>query len=261
MPTRVTTEIDHAVARLKLAAEPAGKPPTLDYDVLDQIEEALDNVQHHLPSVRLLIVESTESKYFVVGADLKALREIDQHSIRPWVERGHEVFRRFENLPIPVVAVVRGYAGGGGLELALACDFIYATDNARFALPEAGLGLVTGWGGSYRLPLRVGDARAKEMMFSGRAVDAVAALNMGLVNYFGSEAEVQEKLEQFTTDVSANSAISIAMEKSLIDAATDMSVERMKFEEAVASTTAMSSTDTARRLNEFFEKRSRKKTE
>lgn len=259
--THVTVDIDDGVVRVTLIAEPAGKPPTLDFEVLDQLEGAIRETERQLPHARTMIVESAEPEYFVVGANLRALQEIDEQSIRPWVRRGHEVFAHLQELSIPVVAIVRGYAGGGGLELALACDFIYATDTARFALPEAGLGLVTGWGGSYRLSERIGAARAKEMVFTGRAIDAKAASDMGLINFFGSEEEVQQRLSQFVADVTANSAVSLAMEKSLMNAARKMPIEQMKFEEAVASTAAMSSSDTAERLNRFFANRRGNKRE
>jgi enoyl-CoA hydratase len=259
MTTSIRVDYTPPSARILFATEPAGKPPALNYAVLDQFEEAIAEVRSRIPEIRVLCIESSETKYFVVGADLKALQELDHESIRPWVQRGHDVFNLLGALKIPVIAVVRGFAGGGGLELALACDFIYAADNARFALPEAGLGLVPGWGGSYRLPARIGAARAKELAFSAQPVDAATAFSMGLVNFYGSEEELSSRLAEFTAAVEANSQVSLAMEKSLINAAEALALERMKFEEAAASTSAMSSGDTARRLSEFFEKRARRK--
>ncbi|ORC37722.1 hypothetical protein B4O97_01590 [Marispirochaeta aestuarii] len=258
MITTVKIELRAPVARIIFSVDPPGKPPAVDYDVIDQLEEAVKGIASAGPDIRLVLVESSEPRYFVVGANLKALQQIDSQSIRPWVRRGHDVFNMLQELELPVIAVVRGFAGGGGLELALACDFIYAADNARFALPEAGLGLIPGWGGSHRLPLRIGAARAKEMAFSARPIDAATAYDWGLINWYGPEEELQQKLEEISASISANSRISVAMEKQLINSADSPDNPRMKFEEAAASTAAMSSSDTSRRLEEFFEKRRKK---
>ncbi|WP_319562841.1 enoyl-CoA hydratase/isomerase family protein [Marispirochaeta sp.] len=258
MITTVTTELRAPQARIIFSVDPPGKPPAVDYDVLGQLEDAITIIASAGPEIRLVLVESTEPEYFVVGANLKALQQIDSQSIRPWVRRGHNVFNMLQELELPVIALVRGFTGGGGLELALACDFIYAADNARFALPEAGLGLIPGWGGSHRLPLRIGAARAKELAFSARPIEAPTAYNWGLINYYGPEEELQQKLAALTESISANSRISVAMEKQLINSALSPDNPRMKFEEAAASTAAMGSSDTSRRLEEFFEKRSRK---
>ena len=261
MQTRIETEFKPPLAKIRFVSDPAGKPPAIDYTVLDELEAAINTVRDAASEIRVLTVESAEVKYFVVGANLKALQEVDSVSIRPWVRRGQEVFAQLQEIEIPTVALVRGFAGGGGLELALACDMIFAADNARFALPEAGLGLVTGWGASYRLPARIGTPRAKEMAFSGRPVDAFRAYEMGLINFVGPEAELQAKLEQFVADVAANSAVSVAMEKGLINSFLGIPDSRMAFEEAAASTTAMSSSDTQQRLAAFFEARRKRAKE
>ena len=109
------------------------------------------------------------------------------------------------------------------------------------------------------MPARIGAPRAKELAFSAQPVDAATAFAIGLVNFYGSEEELGQRLTEFTAAVEANSQVSLAMEKSLMNSAEALALERMKFEEAAASTSAMSSGDTARRLSEFFEKRARKK--
>lgn len=254
MKTTVTLELEGALVRLTLRPDPQDKPNTLDLDVIEAIDGALDTVAAN-PDLRLLLVESASPKYFVVGANLKALQEIDAESIRPWIFRGHEVFDRFQKLDIPVIAVVRGYAYGGGLELALACDMIYASDNARFALPEAGLGFVPGWGGTQRLPRRIGASRAKRIIFAGRPFSAAEAESLGLLAFRGDDDALNEELAATAEAIAKNSRISVAMCKQLINGAFESPAATRAFEEAAASTVCLSDGDTQRRLAEFFEQR------
>ncbi len=255
MKTHVSLSVDGPVARLVLTPEPEGKPNTLDEEVLDAIEAAIESLEQN-EEVRLLLIESASPKYFVVGANLRALREIDAGTIRPWIHRGHDVFNRLEKLPIPVIAVVRGVAYGGGFELALSCDMIYAGENARFALPEAGLGFVPGWGGTQRLTRLIGTGAAKRMIYTGRPVDATEAAGLGIVAFCGSEEALDRELAATVEAVVANSAISLTMCKQLTGNAWETPAFNRAFEEAVASVACLTSGDTQRRLKEFFEKRS-----
>ncbi len=254
MNTTVFLAQEGAVARLTLRPDPADKPNTLDLNVLEAIDGVLDTVAA-TPELRVLLVESASPKYFVVGANLKALQEIDAESIRPWILRGHEVFDRFHKLDIPVIAVVRGYAYGGGLELALACDMIYASTNARFALPEAGLGFVPGWGGTQRLPRRIGASRAKRIIFTGRPFSAAEAESLGLLAFLGDDQALDAEVAATTEAIAGNSRISVAMCKQLVNGAFESPAATRAFEEAAASTACLSDGDTKRRLAEFFEQR------
>ncbi len=261
MKTVISLEISGQTGRILLSVDPPGKPPTLDYESLEMLENAIEKAAAAVPDIRVLYIESSEPKYFLVGANLKALQEIDHESIRPWVKRGHAVFNRLQSLEIPVVAMVRGIAAGGGLELALACDFIYAETSARFAMPEAGLGLIPGWGGTFRVPLRTGAPFAKELLFTGRTISAETAFAAGLINFYGTEEDLSEHIQQFNTSVSANSHISIAMIKQCINTASALKETEMCFAEAAASSAAMASGDTQKRLAEFFASRETKHTE
>ena len=181
MQTHINFKRHKDVVTLTFASEEAGKPPTLDLDVLDRLSDVLERIEED-EDLRGVVIRSNSEKYFVVGADINALREMDTTSIVTWVQRGHEVFNVLAELRLPVIAWVEGYALGGGLELAMACDLILATDNAKLGQPEAKLGLVSGWGGSHRLPRRVGLAKAKEMFFTGNILDARTAYDFGLVD-------------------------------------------------------------------------------
>ena len=138
------------VATLHLVP-PEGKPPTMDQDVLTMLGNVISELENAAP--RLLIVRSRSSRFFCVGANIAVLKETNADTIIPWVKLGNEVLNRLEDLPYPVIAVVEGYAMGGGLELAMACDLIFAADSARFAQSEAGLGFIPGWGGADAWPV------------------------------------------------------------------------------------------------------------
>ncbi len=152
----------------------------LSFAIIDQIEQAIDKVAG-MP-VRALIVTGAGPKAFCAGADIKELRHRTLAAQRAGIERGQAVFAKLDTLKVASIAVINGYAFGGGLELALACTFRLATRNAKMGLPEIKLGLTPGYGGTQRLPRAVGEARALEMILTGKTVDAEEALRIGLVN-------------------------------------------------------------------------------
>ena len=247
--TRVDLVRMGAAARLRLIP-PEGKPPTLDPTVLDALDEALARVEADPP--RLLVVESASAKYFCVGANLHALRETTEASIVPWVRCGHQVVNRLEDLPCPTVARVTGFALGGGLELALGCDLIFATPEARFGLPEATLGFIPGWGGCRRLAERIGTAPAKRWFFSAAVMDGVAARDAGLADFAGTEAEVDAELNRFGEAVEACSAPALAAFKRILgDEQREARVRNLEAE-AAASPDCVRNPDTRRRLDAFF---------
>ncbi len=259
MRTLVRRSIDREVARVIFEPEAPGKPPTLDYEVLADLEAAVADLATGASAdrVRAVIVESASPKYFVVGANLEALKSIDKDSIGPWVERGHQVFNALADLPVPVIARVAGYCLGGGLELAMACDFIAATTAARFGLPEAGLGFVPGWGGCARLPALVGPARARELIATGRIIDAAEACRIGLAVFAGSESELDAWLSSTLDAIRRNSRLSLSLTKRILAAGVERRPAAL-LAEATASAVCLASGDTARRLEAFFKAREKK---
>ncbi|MCL4219698.1 MAG: enoyl-CoA hydratase/isomerase family protein, partial [Candidatus Hydrogenedentes bacterium] len=239
------------------ASEEAGKPPTLDLDVLDRLSDVLERIEEEQDDLRAVIVRSNSEKYFVAGANINALRDLDASSMVSWVQRGHEVFNTLSELPLPVIAWVEGYAVGGGLELALACDLILATDNAKLGQPEAKLGLVSGWGGSHRLPRRVGLTKAKEMFFTGNILDARTAYDFGLVDYVGIREAVQKYLDQLLEGIRSCSPLAVAEMKLLLDDSLDTTIDENSLAEGSASIRCMNSVDTQQRIADFLAKRQR----
>lgn len=252
--TRIELEIADDVATLWLRPPTETKPPTLDGAVLADLERTISQVQAGAQrgEVRLLWVRSRSPKFFCAGANLAMLRTVTAETIETWVREGHRVLAQLEDLPVPVVARVEGYALGGGLELALACDLVFSGHTAQFGQTEAKLGFVAGWGGSWRLPRRVGLARAKELFFTGRLVAAEEAARLGLVDFCGDAAALEAHAAQFAAAVRAGSAVSHAGHKHLLRQAAGWTREESASGEAAASAGCLRSGDTQARLRAFF---------
>lgn len=139
--------------------------------------------------VRGVIITGAGEKSFVAGANIVEMNSMDAASAAVYAQRMHDVTLRLEALPVPVIAAVNGFALGGGCELAMACDFLYASANASFGQPEVNLGLVPGFGGSVRLQQRVGIGMARELIFTGRRIKSAEALRIGLVNRVFEDTE------------------------------------------------------------------------
>lgn len=163
----------------------------LNKKVLNELDSALSEADR-AESVRAIVLTGAGEKAFVAGADIAEMKGLSCAEAECFSGLGHRVMDHVENVRVPVIAAVNGFALGGGLELALACDFIYASDNARLGLVEVDLGLIPGFGGMARLARRVGIARAREMIFTGKKLKAEEARAVGLVNKLVAEGEVVE---------------------------------------------------------------------
>ena len=152
----------------------------LSMALISDLAARLDEVAKS--NARALIITGAGPKAFCAGADIKELQGRSLMAQKQGGELGQATFAKLDTLPMPSIAVINGYAFGGGMELALACTFRLATRNAKMGTPEIKLGLIPGYGGTQRLPRVVGEARALEMVMTGRTVDAEEALRMGLVN-------------------------------------------------------------------------------
>jgi enoyl-CoA hydratase len=169
--------------------------------------------------IRCVLLTGSGSKAFAAGADIRELADMTGDQAAGYSGAMLDVTRALEQLPVPVIACVNGFALGGGLELAMACDFIYATANAKFGQPEVNLGLIPGFGGTVRLPQLVGPARAKELIYSGRAIDAARAFEIGLVNQvFDTREEMLEAAAATGAEIAAKSPAAVAQAKRTVDA-------------------------------------------
>lgn len=164
----------------------------LNKQVLSDINDALDHIES-TKEIRLLIITGAGEKAFVAGADIKELSTLNKQSGEQTSSEGQNLFNRIEHFSKPVIALVNGYALGGGAELAMACHIRIGTKNAVFGLPEVSLGLIPGYGGTQRLPQLVGKGKAMEMILSGNQINAVEANQLGLLNeVFGAEEAFDE---------------------------------------------------------------------
>jgi enoyl-CoA hydratase len=150
--------------------------PTLE-ELCDRLREVADD-----DATRVVILTGAGDRAFVAGADIKYMSGLDVDGAKEWGALGHEAGRLLETMPKPTIAAINGFALGGGCELALACDIRYASSRAKLGQPEVNLGIIPGWGGTQRLARAVGLGIAKELIFTGRVIDADEALRIGLVN-------------------------------------------------------------------------------
>ncbi len=167
----------------------------LNREVVSELIAVFSALGAKEPSVRAAILTGAGDKAFVAGADIAEMSELTAAQAKAFSEAGHRIGYVIENASFPVIAAVNGYALGGGCELALACDFIYASDKARFGQPEVNLGLMPGFGGTQRLARRVGVGRARELVYTGDAIGAQRAHEMGLVNEVVPHTELLDRVK------------------------------------------------------------------
>jgi enoyl-CoA hydratase len=180
----------------------------LDDTTLGELTDAFGAV-----TARCVILTGAGEKAFVAGADIAAMAELGPREARAFAERGHRLAALIEGLPAPVIAAVNGFALGGGLELALACDFALASANAKLGLPEVSLGVIPGFGGTQRLARRVGLGRARELVYTGGTIDAVEALRIGLVNAVTPPADLMPAARAVAEKIVGRAPLAVAEAK------------------------------------------------
>jgi enoyl-CoA hydratase len=172
-----------------------------------------------VPDVRAVVLTGAGEKAFVAGADIKYMSGLDPSQAKEWGALGHDAARLLETMPKPTIAAVNGFALGGGCELALACDIRYASARAKLGQPEINLGIVPGWGGTQRLARVCGLGVAKDLIYTGRTIDAEEALRVGLVSAIADP--VLERALETGRDLAEKSPLALALAKRLINMAPD----------------------------------------
>jgi enoyl-CoA hydratase len=165
------------------------------------------------PGVRCVILTGAGEKAFVAGADIKAMATMTPDEASTLAELSYRLGALMAGMAAPVIGAVNGFALGGGCELALCCDFIYASRNAKFGQPEVGLGVTPGLGGTQRLPRRVGLARASELLFTGAIIDAEEALRIGLVNGVVEPAALIPRVREIAEAIAQRAPLAVAAAK------------------------------------------------
>lgn len=226
----------------------------LSFSVLKEVSEALIKVADS--DARALIVTGAGDKAFCAGADIPELMSRPLMDELEGAAIGQAVFNQIADLKIPSVAVIQGYAFGGGLELALSCTFRVATDRARMGLPEVKLGLIPGYGGTQRLPRLIGEGRALDMIMSGRTVAAEEGERMGLVNRIDNEGSPLDIGKRFLEPYLKHSLCALYFAREAVQRGGQVSLADGLRIERDLSTLAYRSNDAAEGLSAFVEKRS-----
>lgn len=215
-PVRIEIEGDVATITID-------RPKTfnaLDSEVITGLAERFDEVARDR-ALRCVILTGAGDKSFVAGANIAEMSEMRPQQALAFARRGHAVLAALEAIEIPVIAAVNGYCLGGGCELALACDLVFASAHARFGQPEVNLGLMPGFGGTQRLPRRVGSMRAAELTYTGRQVKADEAKAIGLCLDVFPHEELMDRVRQIAGTIAAKGPIAVRAAKRAIAAAAD----------------------------------------
>jgi len=181
----------------------------LNKETIEELHEAFKEAEDDT-DIKVIILTGSGEKAFVAGADISEFADFSVKEGKRLAAKGQEILFDFvENLSKPVIAAVNGFALGGGLELAMACHFRVASDNAKMGLPEVSLGVIPGYGGTQRLPQLVGKGRAMEMIMTAGMIDANVALNYGLVNHVITQDELLPFCEKIAEKITRNSSVAI----------------------------------------------------
>ena len=221
---------------------------------LGEIIDCLETVQQD-QETRCLIITGAGDRAFVAGADISAMVSMSALEGKAFASLGLNVARRLEEMPIPVIAAVNGFALGGGTELALACDMIIAADTAKFGQPEINLGVIPGFGGTQRLARRIGLPLARELIYTGDMIDAETALRYGLANRVVPLADCLAEAKALAHKLTTKPPIAIQQAKAAINAGIDMDIINGCRFETEAFGLTFSTQDKAEGMSAFLEKR------
>jgi enoyl-CoA hydratase len=222
--------------------------------VLRELATAVRQIAEN-PAVRIAILTGAGEKAFVAGADIAEMSNMTAAEAKVFSDAGHRACALIEEAPCPFIAQVNGFALGGGCELALACDFIYASDKARFGQPEVNLGVLPGFGGTQRLARRVGPGRARELVYTGDHVTAEQALAMGLVNAVVPAAELGARVLAVAKKIAAKGPLAIRASKRVLLRGAETDLVAGCELEATAFSALFGSEDQKEGMRAFLEKR------
>ncbi len=221
---------------------------------LKEFSHAIDKVAGD-EDIRVLILTGAGDKSFVAGADITEFLKFNALKAKIFSEMVHGIVNKLQELPIPVIGAVNGFALGGGCEVVIACDFIYASENAMFGLPEIILGIIPGWGGTQRLPRLIGKNRAKEMIFTGKMIPAAEAQTMGLVNKVCAQDQLMDEVLNVAKIIVLKGKVSVRAAKQAINTGMDVDLKTGCRIETDAFAICLASSDAKEGIQAFLEKR------
>lgn len=231
-----------------------GAMNAFNYDMLVELGQITESIRIN-PDIRVIIFTGAGDRAFSVGADLKERRTLTDLQVKRNLYKIGEVFSAIENLPQPTIAMMNGFAFGGGMELALACDFRIAADTALMGLTETGLAIIPGAGGTQRLPRLIGEAKALELILTARRMSAAEAHSYGVLTKITTPENLVQETADFADSILANGPIALQQAKFAIkhgmnvDLQTGLAIERKAYELTIPTE------DRIEALNAFSEKR------
>ncbi|HHW37393.1 MAG TPA: enoyl-CoA hydratase [Bacillales bacterium] len=231
-------------------------PPVnvLTDELLTQLDEVIDDILSHQVCC-VLIVRGAGEKAFIAGADISQFLELNDVSGKGLVEKGKRIFDKLEHATFPVICAINGFALGGGLELALACDIRIAEQKAKLGLPETGLGILPGYGGTQRLGRLIGPGKAKKMIFTAAPITAEEAYNYGLVEEVAPNGESYESAVRLAQKIVNNAPIAISKVKAAVNRGQEVALsEGQEFESILFSELCLTE-DMQEGVRAFKEKR------
>ncbi|WP_027389657.1 enoyl-CoA hydratase/isomerase family protein [Chrysiogenes arsenatis] len=226
----------------------------LNAEVISELEMAISALQND-EAVRVIILTGAGEKSFVAGADIKAMAQMSASESRAFAHAGQRTVSLMQQGAKPIIAAANGFALGGGLELALACDFIYASAKAKFGLPEVGLGVIPGFGGTQNLTRRIGAGRAKELIFTGRVISAEKALAWGIVNEVCPPEALLATVLDVAREIATKGPLAVSRAKEAVQSGANMALDDAYRLEAALFGTLFATDDQREGMNAFIEKR------
>jgi enoyl-CoA hydratase len=244
---------DHEAGIATITFNRPDKLNALNQEMLAEFKEALDQARQN-PEVRVLLLTGA-GRAFIAGADISEFLQFGPLEARRFAAAAHEIGFALAALEIPVIACVNGFALGGGLEMAMACDFIYAADTARLGQPEINLGIIPGFGGTQRLSRLAGKAAAKEMILTGRMVEASEAKILGIVSQVFPAADFMAECQKVARSLAAKGRVSLRAAKQAVDRGFDLDLRNACLLEVDAFALCFASPDAHEGARAFLDKR------
>ena len=226
----------------------------LNAETIDEILQCLEDIAKD-DNVRAVILTGAGPKAFCAGADIKAMKGMTALDARKLSQMGYKLCKAIENLEKPVIAAINGYALGGGLEVAMACDLRIASEKARMGQTEINIGLIPGWGGTQRLPRLVGKTLAKEMVFTGKMIDAQTAYQRGLVNKVVPPEQLMDAAKEMAKELANKAPVALKLSKMLINYGLETDLDTALVLEREAFGVVASTEDLQEGVSAFLEKR------
>jgi enoyl-CoA hydratase len=223
-------------------------------EVVEEILHALEDARND-ENVRVVVLTGAGEKAFSAGADIKSMVGMTALKARELSLMGEKLCLALENLEKPVIAALNGYALGGGLEVAMSCDFRVASENARMGQTEINIGLIPGWGGTQRLTRLVGKTKAKELILTGKMIDAKTAEQLGILNMVAPADRFNGTVRQFALELASKAPVAVRVAKALINRGADIGLESAVALEREGFGVVASSEDLKEGVSAFIEKR------